>query len=245
MSILEVKNITMKNGDDIVLDDVSFDVEEKGIYAILGKKSSGKSYLAKVLAGVLESEEGDVVYRNLSVYSNSKNNKAVKTKIGYVPENIIFFPDMTVFEVLDFAGKLRHVGSDKRIRQIKEALEMVGLSDKYEVFVKELTLSEKKRLSLAHALIGNPSLIILDDPTGQISLGDAELIKNVIMMLGDKKVVILLTDKVNLAQSVAKHIGIMANGSLTLWESAEELKARFDGDDNFLIKAFASYSREN
>lgn len=245
MSILEVKNIVKKNGDNIVLNDVSFNIDEKGIYAIIGKKASGKEVLAKVLAGCSEIDSGEVIYKDVSVYSNSKNNRIVKTKIGYVPEDISFFPEMTVFEILDFVGKLRHVDADKRIRQIKEALEIVGLSDKYEVCIKELSLSERKRLSLAHSLIGSPSLIILEEPTGQISLSDAELIKNIIVMLGDKKVVILLTDKMNLAQEIAKAVGIMSNGSLALWESIDTLKARFEGDDSFLIKALLSCSSEN
>ena len=98
---------------------------------------------------------------------------------------------------------------------------------------------------MAHSLIGSPSLIILEEPTGQISLSDAELIKNIIVMLGDKKVVILLTDKMNLAQEIAKAVGIMSNGSLALWESIDTLKSRFEGDDSFLIKALLSCSSEN
>ena len=245
MSILEVKNIVKKNDKGTVLKDVSFNIDEKGIHAILGKKASGKVELAQVLAGCSDIDGGEVVYREVSMYSNAKNNKIVKTKIGYVPENISFFPDMTVYEILDFVGKLRGVDTDKRVRQIKEALEIVELSNKYEVFIKELTLSERKRLSLAHALIGNPSLIILEEPTGQISLNDAELIKNLIVMLGDKKIVILITDKTNLVQDIAKNVGIMSNGKMTLWESVDNLKSRFEGDDNFLIKAFVSFSSEN
>lgn len=244
MSILEVKNVVKKNGKNTVLKNVSFNIDEKGIYALLGKKTSGKDELAQVLAGCSDIDSGEVIYKGISVYSNSKDNRIVKIKIGYVPEDMSFFPEMTVFEILDFVGKLRRVEADKRIRQIKEALDMVDLSSKYEVLIKDLSSSERKRLSLAHALIGNPSLIILEEPTGQISLSDAELIKNIIVMLGDRKVVILLTDKMNLAQEIAKNVGIMSNGALTLWESMDNLKFRFDGDD-FLVKAFVSFSSEN
>ena len=245
MSTFEAKNITKKCGDRTVLDGISFSIEEKGVYAILGKKASGKTVLADILAGCSHIDDGEFIYRDVSVYSNSKNNRLAKLKIGYVSQEMHFFSDMTVFEILDFAGKLRRVQADKRIRQIKEALEIVGLSDKYEVFVGELSLSEKKRLSLAHALIGNPSLIIFDEPTANIALDDADLIKDVIMMLGDKKIIILLTDKVRLVQSVATNVGILSNGELKLWESMDSLRARYDGDDNFLVKTFSTFSCEN
>ena len=245
MSILKVENISKKSEDGVILDAISFEIEEKGVFAILGKKDSEKTALANVLAGCSALDSGEIVYKDINVYSNSKNNRLAKAKIGYVPQEITFFDDMTAFEILEFAGKLRKVETDKRIRQIKEALEIVGLSDKYEVLVKDFSLSEKKRLSLAHALIGNPSLIILDEPTAQISLEDAALFKKIIMMLGDKKTVILLTDKINLAQSVATNVGIMSNGTIKLWESADALKTRYEGDDNFLIKAFSAFSCEN
>ena len=245
MSILEAKNIVKKCGDRTLLDDISFSIEEKGVYAILGKKGSGKTALADVLAGCSDIESGELIFKNISVYSNSKNNCMAKLKIGYVSQEINFFSDMTVFEILDFAGKLRRVQADKRIRQIKEALDIVGLSDKYEVFIGELSSSEKKRLSLAHALIGNPSLIIFDEPTANIALGDADLISDVIMMLGDKKTVILLTDKVRLAQSVATNVGIISNGVLKIFEPIDVLKASYPGDDNFLVKTFSTFSCEN
>ena len=245
MSTLEVKNIVKKCGEEVVLDGISFSIDEKGVYAILGKKDSGKTALAEILAGCGQIDDGELIYRDVNVYSNFKNNRLAKLKIGYVSQEIRFFSDMTVFEILDFAGKLRHVQADKRIRQIKEALEIMGLSDKYEVLIGELSLSEKKRLSLAHALIGNPSLIIFDEPTAGIALDDADLIKDIITMLGDKKFIILFTDKINLAQSVATNVGIIANGTLKLWESMDSLRSRYDGDENFLVKTFSTLSCEN
>ncbi len=245
MSILEVRNITKKVGNDTVLDGVYFTVEEKGVYAILGKKYSGKTVLAEILAGCSFVDSGEVVYRDVSVYSSDKNNCVSKTKIGYVPSEPCFFADMTVFDILDFTGRLRGVSSNKRARQIKESLEIVNLSSKYDVYVNDLTVSEKKRLSLANALVGNPSMIIIDDPCESATANDLDMIKALLEMIGSKKVIVLLTDKTGFAQDVATNVGILANGKITLWDSMENLRERYANDNNFLVKAFVDFSAED
>lgn len=242
MSLLEVKNLTKTTPYGVVLNDVSFSIEEKGVYCVLGKKSSGKSVLAEVLAGCSEIDSGEVLYKDKNLYADEKSNLELKAKIGYVAAETFFFPDMTVFEILDFTAKLRCVSSEKRFRQIKESLELVDLSEKYEAFVKDLSISEKKRLSLANALIGNPTFLILDDPTAYVAASDAEIIRKIIKMVSNIKTVILFTDKINLTQELAKNVGIMANGKMVFWSSVEEMKAGSFGDDDYLVKTFLKFS---
>ena len=244
MSILELNNIVKRDGDNIVLDGIYLDIEEKGIYAILGKNAAEKTALAEVLAGCATIDEGAMFYRGISVYSSNKNNCDAKLKIGYVPKQNFFFEDMTVYDILDFTGRLRGVSSNKRARQIKESLELVNLSSKYDVFVRELTAAEKKKLSIANSLIGNPSMIVFDEPIESVLTNDAEIIKEVIRMVGSKKVIILLTDNVRLAQEMAMHVGVVYNGEITLWDYMENLKERYADNENFLIRAFDEFSVE-
>ena len=244
MSILELNNITKTDGDTTVLDGVYFEIEEKGLYAILCKNSSERVALAEVLAGCASIDEGMMVFRGIPVYANDRNSREAKSKIGYVPSETFFFGDMTVFDTLDFTGRMRKVSSNKRVRQIKESLELVNLSSKCEVYVSELSISEKKRLALANALIGNPSMIILDEPTESVSANDADIIKGLIHMIKDKKLIILLTDKTSLAQEMAMHAGVLANGEITLWDYMENLKERYEGEEDFLSKALDEFSVE-
>lgn len=244
MSILELNNITKTDGDTTVLDGVYFEIEEKGLYAILCKNSSERVALAEVLAGCASIDEGMMVFRGIPVYANDRNSREAKSKIGYVPSETFFFGDMTVFDTLDFTGRMRKVSSNKRVRQIKESLELVNLSSKCEVYVSELSISEKKRLALANALIGNPSMIILDEPTEAVSASDADIIKGLIRMIKDKKLIILLTDKTSLAQEMAMHAGVLANGEITLWDYMENLKERYEGEEDFLSKALDEFSAE-
>ena len=120
MSILELSNIIKTDGETTVLGGVYFDIEEKGLYAVLCKNSSERVALAEVLAGCASIDEGMMIYRGISVYADSKNNREAKLKIGYVPSETFFFNDMTVFDTLDFTGRMRKVSSNKRVRQIKE-----------------------------------------------------------------------------------------------------------------------------
>lgn len=242
MSILKVEGLSKEFGGQIVLNKINFSIEEKGVYAILGKKGHGKSVLAALLAGCYEADEGIVAYNDTVLDPNDKKSKRLKKKIGYVPE-ICFFPaDMTVFELLDFTGKMRGVSPDKRSRQIKEALELLLLTEKREALVKGLTVTEKKRLSFANALVGNPSVLILDEPIANASAEDAELIKDLISMLGEKKVIIILTDRTSDADALASQIGIMSDGELVLWESLEQIKLKLDGDRNALLKTFLAFT---
>lgn len=244
MSILELNNITKTDGDTTVLDGVYFEIEEKGLYAILCKNSSERVALAEVLAGCASIDEGMMVFRGIPVYSNDRNSREAKLKIGYVPSETFFFGDMTVFDTLDFTGRMRKVFSNKRVRQIKESLELVNLSSKCEVYVSELSISEKKRLAIANAMIGNPSMIILDEPIESVSANDADIIKGLIHMIKDKKLIILLTDKTSLAQEMAMHAGVLANGEITLWDYMGNLKERYEGEEDFLSKALDEFSVE-
>ena len=242
MSILEVIDLKKDSSQGSFIENLSFSIEEKGVYAFLGKASSGKSTLAQILAGVTEADSGIVFFRESDMYANAKKNKIAKAKIGYVPENIFFYPDMTAFEVLDFTGRIKKVDPDKRFRQIKEAFELLALSEKSDVLVKDLTLSEKKRLAVANAIIGNPSMLILDDPTSRASAEDAEIIRNAIAMLGKFKPVLLFTDKAIEAEALATNICILSNGKIALWETLDEIKAKFNNEKGALLKTYEAFS---
>lgn len=242
MSILTVENLKKHTSYGAVLSGVTFSAEEKGVYAILGKASSGKSTLCEVLAGASEIDGGKVYFKDVSLYPDTRESRRAKAKIGYMPSSVFFYPDMTVFEVLDFTGRLRKVSPDKRFRQIKEALELLALSSKSEALVKALTVSEKKRLALANALVGNPSLLLLDDPTSRVTAEDAELIRNVIAMLGEMKTVFLFTDKTSEASALAKHVGIIADGKIVLWSTLDDIKSKFSSNDNALLITFEAFS---
>lgn len=241
MSILRAENLKIVVDDEIVIDDLSFEIEEKGIYAILGKSNLERTTLAKALAGIVNLEDGAIFYKD-TYFDEKKSSRAIKAKIGYIPSKSFLYPDMTVFETLDFTGRMRKVDPDKRVRQIKEALDLLILSDKAEVLVKSLTESERKRLLFANALIGNPSVIIIDEPTANLPPDDVELLRDVISMLGERKTVIIFTEKLMLANEIAKHVGVMSKGKMALWSSLDNIKTKLNNDPKALIKTFMAFT---
>ena len=165
MSLIEAIDVCFdKYYEDLSLRNISFKIEEKGVYAFLGKSKSGKTALATLLAGIEKYDSGRLLYKDTEMYSSKKSEFQIKKKIGYVPEKCFFDGDMTVFEVLEFTGRVKKIDSDKRYRQIKEAMELMGLSELSNMTVDTIGLSERKRLSIASALIGNPDVIIFDEP---------------------------------------------------------------------------------
>jgi ABC-2 type transport system ATP-binding protein len=239
--ILKAENLSASENGNLVLDGVSFEIEEKGIYVILSKSEDERNALSKALAGILKLDGGSILYKDIEL-SDKKEGRALKAKIGYAPQKSFLYSDMTVYEALDFTGKMRGVPTDKRVRQIKEALEIVLLSQKGDVLIKALTPTESKRLHLANTLIGNPSTLIFNEPTANASAEDSELICDVLEMLGSKKTVLIFTEKISLANKLAKHIGIMSNGKMALWSTLENINEKLDGDPNALIKTFLAFS---
>lgn len=241
MSILTVKNLKVTEDEKNILEDISFDIDEKGIYVVLGKSGSGKTALARALAGISK-YEGEILYKDSELSQKGKKGAKLKAKIGYVPQKNFLYSNMTVYETLDFTARMRGVDADKRVRQIKEALDLVEISSLNEAFVGDLTPSDKKRLLIANALMGNPSVIILDEPTFSVNPDDAALIRDLIVMLGERKTVIIFTEKILLANELANTVGIISKGRLELWSSLDTIKEKLSGDPNALLKTFMAFS---
>ena len=241
MSLLRAEKIRVSEQGALVLDELSFEINEKGIYAVLAKNEKAKNTLARALAGIACLDSGSIIFKDTEP-SQKGEGLAVKAKIGYMPNECFFYPDMTVYETLDFTARMRKTEGDKRVRQIKAALEFVLLTEKGDALIKDLSSSEKKRLSLANALVGNPSLLVLEEPMLGVYNDDRAFIAGLISTLGEKKAVVILTDRVGDAKRLADTVGIVSNKKMVLWETHKEIKERLSGDEDALIKTYLAFS---
>ncbi len=230
MALVDAKNLCKAVNGDITLKDISFTIEEKGIYGFLGKSGSGNSELAALLAGVFKPDSGSLSYKDRQMFLTEKKTARAKRKLGYVPQNCFFHKDMTCLEAMDFVGKAKKIDPDKKIRQIKEAFELTSLSSKINTLVGDLTLSEKKRLSISAALLGNPDVIILDEPLRYLDKIHADDIKGLIELLGKKKVVLMFGSRPAEIGELCLNVAIVAGGKLALWDSLESIKNKLGGD---------------
>ena len=223
MSLLKAEKICKICAEDFSLKDISFEIGEKGIYGFLGKRGAGNSSLARVLAGVSDLDEGSLLYKEIELRRDSKQGVLMKRKIGYVPEKPLFDGGVTAFEALDLIGKAKKIGPDKRFRQIKEALELTGLSRKGDVLTEHLELHEKKRLAIAASLLGNPDVIIWDEPLRFLDSIQAGEIKKLASMLRNKKVLLVFSANPVDIEEMCDNIAIICDGEIVLWKSKEEL----------------------
>ena len=242
MSLVEVKQVCKEFSDEFSLKDISFEIEEKGIYGFLGKSGSGKSSLALTLAGACAPDKGSIAYKGKELYVSQKQTAELKRKIGFVPQKCIFDADMTAFEALDFVGSAKGIETEKKYRQIKEALELTDLVDKREFLVGKLSLSEKKRLAIASSLLGNPDIIVMDEPLRYLDASAAEDIKSILDMLKTKKILFIFSSSADLIQTLCSHTAILVHGRIVLWDSVESIlqKLRENGMDGLstVLNAF-------
>lgn len=236
MSLLEVKSLCVSEPEGAALRDISFIAEEQGVYGFFCKDKDALTLLARTLSGACEADEGSVYYRDNDFFAKERQTAKLKKKIGYVPSRCFFSKEDTVAESLDLLGRAKGVNPDKRARQIKEALELTGLSEKSEVLVGELTPSEKKRASYAASLLGNPDVIIIDEPFGAIDAAAKDGIKKLIGMLGKMKVVLLLANNPNEVDELCSYAAILDRGELLAFEPTCELLSRINKTVNALLR---------
>ena len=236
MSILEVKGISAAESDGALLKDISFCIEEKGIYGFFGKNSDTLTLLSRVLCGAREADGGEIFYHGNDLFASEKKASQIKKKIGYVPKSCYFAKDMTVAEALDLVGRAKGVSADKCARQIKEALELTGLTAKSDQLLESLTPSEKKRVCYASSLLGNPDVVIIDEPFASVDAAAKDEIKKLIVMLGKMKVVILLSKNPSDSDELCSYAAILDGGELLAFEPIDELLSRINKTVNAVLR---------
>lgn len=218
---IKLENISYYNkSDKRVLDDITYNFYASTIYGIIGPSGSGKSYLGKMISGLLKLEYGEISYDELTINSsNQKDNiKYIKRNVGFVYENNEeYFTSSTVYQELFNIIKQYQYKMDKADERIQDVLKMVGLDDRY-VARDPLTLStgEMRKLALAKVLIHNPKVIILDEPwIGLDSYEQKQLIK-LIRMLKKRanKTIIIITNNLEFLIKIADNIIVLENGSI-------------------------------
>ena len=231
--MLNVVNVKRSYGKDVyLLDGVSFDIDGKGIYAVLGDKLSGKTALARIICGCEDADEGEILLDGERV---GRKNLLLRSKVRLVPSQLELYPSVTPIEHLDFVGGALGVDPDKKYRQIKEALELVGLDEKQNKPFSTLDAYDRCCLSIASALLGNPRVIVMDDPFSFVDGSRMEMLCNLLKMLGDIKTVILLTRKPSDVKKLCQHVFILHNGKIALGGTIDDIMAKVNSTSQFYI----------
>ena len=229
--MIEVKNLTKKYGTHIAVDDISFEVHEGEILGFLGPNGAGKSTTMNILTGYLSATNGKVSIHGHDILDEP--NKA-KANIGYLPEQPHLYPDMTVREYLNFMFDLKKCALPRQ-RHIAEICTVLRIEDVYGRLIRNLSKGYKQRVGFAQALIDNPPVLILDEPTVGLDPNQIIEIRTLIRMLGKNHTIILSSHILSEIEAVCDRIVIINDGKIVANDTTAELSANISNDHRLLV----------
>ena len=229
--MIEVKNLTKRYGSHCAVNNISFQVGEGEILGFLGPNGAGKSTTMNILTGYLSATEGTVVINGHDILDEPNEAKA---NIGYLPEQPPLYPDMTVREYLDFMYDLKKCALPRK-RHITEICKVMKIENVYGRLIKNLSKGYKQRVGMAQALIGNPPVLILDEPTVGLDPNQIIEIRSLIKTLGKHHTVILSSHILPEIEAVCDRIVVINNGKIVADDTAEALSAKVSEDRRLLV----------
>ena len=239
LAVVEVRNLTKRYGKHIAVEGLSFTVEKGQIYGFLGPNGAGKSTTMNIMTGYLAPTDGEVL---ISGHDMMKDPEEAKQCIGYLPEVPPVYPDMTVSEYLKFAAELKHIPKEERKQNISEVMELTKVTEVSERLIKNLSKGYRQRVGLAQAILGEPDVVILDEP--MVGLDPRQIIemRDLIRELGRKHTVILSSHILSEVSAVCDHIMIISGGKLIASDTAEGLQGRIQS--SFVLEAAVKASMQ-
>lgn len=232
--MIQVEHLTKRYGGHLAVDDISFTVEEGTIYGLLGPNGAGKSTTMNILTGYISASDGKVTIDGHDVLEEAS---AAKACVGYLPEQPPLYVDMTPLEYLNFVAELKKVKRADRKPQIDYAMQRTGLAGMENRLIKNLSKGYRQRVGFAAALLGNPKVIILDEPTVGLDPAQVIEIRNLIKELGQQHTVILSSHILSEVSALCDKVLIIANGKLVAQGTPKELSEQLTGDVTLQITA--------
>ena len=231
--MIEVSNLTKTYGKKRGIDRLSFSIGDGEIVGFLGPNGAGKSTTMNIITGYLSASSGAARIGGIDVLEDPV---AAKKQIGYLPEQPPLYLDMTVEEYLDFIFDLKGVKDLKRREHIAEICELVGLKEQYKRVIRNLSKGYKQRVGMAQALVGNPDVLILDEPTVGLDPKQIIEIRNVIKNLGRNRTIILSTHILQEVSAICERVLVINNGQIVADDKPENLSSMITGDRKLSVR---------
>lgn len=221
--MIEVKNITKKYGSFTAVDNISFKIEEGEIIGLLGPNGAGKSTTMNMITGYIEPTEGEIV---INGYDISKRPRKAKSQIGYMPEGVPLYSDLTVKEFVTYMAELKKVDRKTRKEKVEKIIEQTGLKDVEKKLTRNLSRGYKQRVSMAGALVGEPKILILDEPTVGLDPKQITEIRALIKELGKTHTVILSSHILSEVSQICNKVIIINKGKIVAVDTPENLEKK-------------------
>ena len=230
--MIEAKDLTMLYGQTLALDQVSFQVKEKEVVGLLGPNGAGKTTLMRILTTFLYPTRGTALINGVDI---TEDPLSVRKMIGYLPETPPLYMDMRVDDFIDFVGRARGLTSEQLKERTAWVIEAVKISSVWKHMISELSLGFRQRVGLAQALIHDPQLLILDEPTAGLDPMQIIGIRQLIRELAREKTIIFSTHILQEASAVSDRLMIIDQGKIIAQGTVEELKKQKTGAQSFSV----------
>ncbi|GAH43606.1 unnamed protein product [marine sediment metagenome] len=227
--MIEVKNLTKKFGDIIAVDELSFHVNEGEIFGFLGPNGAGKTTTMRILCCLISKTSGEAKIAGYQI-GDGTNSLEIRKIIGLVPDNVGLYEELSAYDNLDYYGKLYECKEQQRRENIEKFLKMLGLWDKRNQSVGDFSKGMKQKVAIARALIHNPKLLFLDEPTVNLDPEYSKVVRDFILVLKKEgKTIFLSTHNLDEAQRICDRIGIIKTKLLTV-NTPEQLEKSVFGN---------------
>lgn len=230
--MIEVKNITKKYGSFTAVDNISFKIEEGEIIGLLGPNGAGKSTTTNMITGYIEPTEGEI---KVEGYDISKKPKKAKAQIGYMPEGVPLYSDLTVKEFVTYMAELKKVDRKTRKEKVEKIIEQTGLKDVEKKLTRNLSRGYKQRVSMAGALVGEPKILILDEPTVGLDPKQITEIRSLIKELGKTHTIILSSHILSEVSQICNKVIIINKGKIVAIDTPENLEKKVESNNTTYV----------
>ena len=221
--MIELKNVTKKYGKFKAVDNISFSVKEGEIIGLLGPNGAGKSTTMNMMTGFIEQTEGEIIINGFDI---TKKPKKAKKSIGYMPEGVPLYTDLTVKEFVTYMAEIKQVNRKERKEKVEKIIEKTGLKDVEKKLIRNLSRGYKQRVSMAGALVGEPKILILDEPTVGLDPKQITEIRNMIKEIGKTHTVILSSHILSEVSQICNKVIIINKGKIVAIDTPENLENR-------------------
>lgn len=222
---IQINNLSKDFGKKKAINDVSLTIES-GMFGLLGPNGAGKTTLMRIITSLVKPSDGEVLVCGVSTKENSK----IRSMVGYLPQDFSMYGNMTAYEALDYLATLSGMSSAERKKLVPETLEKVNLLKDKKIKVKAMSGGMKRRLGIAQAIIHNPKILVVDEPTAGLDPEERVRFRNLLCEFAQERIVILSTHIVGDIEATCENIAIMDKGKLfyvgTVSEILDELSEK-------------------
>lgn len=211
--MLKVNQLARRYGAIKAVDDVTFAIDRGEIVGLLGHNGAGKTTVMKIISGYLEPDRGEVTVDGVDLTADPK---AVQRQLGYLPESLPLYPEMSVADYLDYAATLKGLEDGDKAKEIARVVEATAIADKFSASINTLSRGYKQRVGVAQAILGRPKLLILDEPTNGLDPEQTQYMRALIRELSQQATVILSTHIMQEVDALCSRALILRSGQLVV-----------------------------